>query len=89
MHLKQAMQEESKGLLYPQDSSTLMQEMITQQSGEWLRVLAGQVRDAACKYADTNLKKSIKSRFKHSLADPETRKQLIWDDTDMALDWMI
>ena len=33
----------------------------------------------------TDLDKPIKSRFKHAIADPETRNQLLWDNTDMTL----
>ena len=79
------------------DSSTLMQEIlrISQQPGEQLRVLAGQTEDAAHKYTETlallstDLDKLIKSRFKHAIADPETRNQLLWDDTDMTLNQMV
>ena len=68
---------------------------ISQRLGEWLSVLAGQIEDAARKYvetlelASTDLDKLIKSRFKHAIADPETRNIFLWDDTDMALNQMV
>ena len=38
----------------------------------------------------TDLDKVIKSRFKHLIADPETRNQLLpWDDTEITLDQMV
>ena len=37
----------------------------------------------------TDSDKLIKSRFKHAIADPEIRNQLLWDDTDMTLNQMI
>ena len=58
---------------------------ISQQPIERLRVLAGRIKDAARKYSETlelpptDLDKLIKSRFKHAIADQETRNQLLWD----------
>ena len=74
-----------------------MQEIfkISQQPGEWLRVLAGCIEDAARKYAETqalpstDLDKLITSRFKHAIADPETRNQLLWDSPEMTLNQMV
>ena len=69
--------------------------MITQQIGAQLRVLAGQIEDTACKYVETLelpstvLEKLIKSWFKHTIVDLETKSQILWDDTDMTLDQMI
>ena len=57
--------------------------------------MAGHIEDATCKYAETlelpstDLDKLIKSRFKHAIPHPETNNQLLWDDTDMTLDYMI
>ena len=59
------------------DFSTLMEESlkISQQPNERLRVLAGQIENAASKYSETiklpsiDLDKIIKSRFKHAIAN--------------------
>ena len=51
--------------------------------------------DAACKYTETlvlpstDLDKLIKSRFKHAIADPETRNQLLWVNREMTLNQMV
>ena len=37
----------------------------------------------------TELEQLIKSCFKHTISDPETRNQLLWGDRDMTLSQMI
>ena len=79
------------------DSSTLMEEIlkITQQPKERLRALAGRIEKAARWYAETlhlptlELDQLITSQFKHAIADPEMRNQLLWDDREMSLSQMI
>ena len=116
-HLRQAVPEEAKKLLYQEqidtvdrafevltelfephkDSSTLMEEIlkITQQPKERLQALAGQIEEAARRYAETlrlptsELDQLIKSHFKHAIPDAETRNQLLWDDSKMSLSQMI
>ena len=52
-------------------------------------------RGAARRYTETlrlstsGLDQLVKSQFKHVIADPETRNQLLWDDRDIILSQMI
>ena len=38
---------------------------------------------------NSELEQLIKSRFKHAIADPETRNHLLWDDRYLTLSQMI
>ena len=75
------------------DSWQALQELqkVTQQSGERLRVLAGRIQDATrpIKLPAKELDDLVKSRFKHALADSETRNLLLWEKEDVSLDQMI
>ena len=64
---------------------------ISQQPGERLRVLAGRIRSATrpIKLPSRELDELVKSRFKHALADSETRNLLLWDEQDLSLEGMI
>ena len=78
-------------------STTLMGEIlkISQQLNERLRVLKGRIEDAARRYSETlellstYLDKLINSRFKHAIADQETRNQLLWDQREMTVDQLV
>ena len=79
------------------DSPTLMEEIlkISQQPKERLRALAGRTEEAGRRYGEilrlstSELDQLVKSRFKHVIADAETRNQLLWDDREMSLSQMI
>ena len=117
VHLKQAIPEDAKRILYQYkvttidqalkiltdlyepkcDSWTALQDLqkIVQSPGERLRVLAGRIQDAARKYAETvhmtelDLEQMTKDRFKHAVANEETRDHLLWEQTEMTLEAMI
>ena len=80
------------------DTWTVLNELekIKQKPGERLRVLAGRIEEVARKYSETlettsstDLEKLVISRFKHALADEETRNHLLWDPTVISLDDMV
>ena len=75
------------------DYWTAIQELqkITQQPGERLRVLAGRIRSATrpIKLPARELDELVKCRFKHALADAETRNLLLWEQKDVSLEEMI
>ena len=79
------------------DSWTVFQELekISQQPGERLRVLAGRIEEKAERCAKAinltteALNDLVKSRFKHAIADEETKHQLLWDQTPQTMDAMV
>ena len=75
------------------DSWTALQELqqITQRSGERFRLLAGRIKDATepIKLPARELDELVKSRFKHAIADPETRNLLLWEAKDLKLEELI
>ena len=75
------------------DSWTALQELqkVNQQPGERLRVLAGRIKNATIpiKLPTKELDELVKSRFKHALADSETRNLLLWEKEDVSLEHMI
>ena len=80
------------------DTWTVLQELekITQKPGERLRVLASRIEEVARRYEETlantspaDLNKLIVSRFKHAIADEETRNHLLWDLSESSLDKMV
>jgi hypothetical protein len=82
------------GLYEPgQDSSTAMQAIggIMQKGGERLTGLAGRIKEVVRRYADTmdlrrsDIEKMVTDRFKHAIADKDTRNFLLWDPSVMTL----
>ena len=75
------------------DPWTALQDLqkVNQQSGERLRILAGRIQEAArpIKLPAKELDELVKSRFKHALADQETRNLLLWEQKDLSLEQMI
>jgi hypothetical protein len=80
-----------------QDSCTAMQAIggIVQDVGERLTGLAGRIKEVVRRYADTmdlrktDVDKMVIDRFKHAIADKDTRNFLQWDPSPMTLAGMV
>ena len=79
------------------DTWTILQEFekISQKPGERLRVLASRIEEIASRFGETvttkpaELNKLILNRFKHAIADEETRNHLLWDTTETVLEKLV
>lgn len=67
---------------------------INQLPNERFLALTGRIEDAVRRYAEKvhmepeDFDAIVKDRFKHAIADSETRNQFLWDKTDMSVDDM-
>ena len=98
LNLEQAIQLLTELYEPVKDTWTVLQELekISQKPGERFRVLAGRIEGVARKYSETlqatspvDLNRLVVSRFRHAIADEETRNHLLWDSSNMSLDEMV